>query len=347
MRDLLTAQETARILGKRIDSLYNVIDAFDAKADDEWELVEGEHFEYAGPAVAGSNGRRPRRFSEEGVEALARFIEASERTGVLGWFRERLFNVKQKRRQLLVSRRITQEFIEAGSTLEIRGDLAFVSRKTTLGILQTNYKGLHNSWERLRTAGTEEGEEALELNKDFLEDEERQVLISQRGIARVARDMRVNSRITKTRQAWIEAVGEVVEACFNSEIRYLTDGSDRAIKRAKAAAGHRCEITGKKAAVHKKISLDGHHLFDRLSRPDLADLPENILVLMPDLHGEFHSWKSGACTPRDILEFIEIARGDLFDPVNTRDMKRLRVLTHRLQRFQGEREARRIRYHKS
>ncbi|WP_200891892.1 hypothetical protein, partial [Staphylococcus aureus] len=115
---------------------------------------------------------------------MARFIEDSETTGVLGWFRERLFNIKQKRKQLLVSRRwITQEFIETGSTLEIRGDLAFVSRKTTLGILQTNYKGFHNSWERLRTAGTEEGEEALELNKDFLENEEREVLISQRGIA--------------------------------------------------------------------------------------------------------------------------------------------------------------------
>ncbi len=101
MRDLLTAQETARILGKRIDSLYNIVDAFNAKGDDEWELVEGEHFEFAGPAVAGAKRRRPRRFSEEGVEALARYIEATEKTGVLGWFRERLFNVKQKRKQLL------------------------------------------------------------------------------------------------------------------------------------------------------------------------------------------------------------------------------------------------------
>ena len=347
MRDFLTAQETARILGKRIDSLYNIVDAFDAKADDEWELVESDHFEYAGPAVTGANGRRPRRFSEEGVEALARYIEATETTGVLGWFRERLFKVKQKRKQLLVSRRITQEFIEAGGTLEILGELAFVSRKTTVGILQTNYKGLKNSWERLRTAGTEDGEQALELNKDFLEGEERQVLISQRGIARVARDMRANSRITKTRQAWIEAVGEVVEACFNSEIRYLTEGVDRAIKRAKASAGHRCEVTGKKAAVHKKIDLDGHHLFDRRSRPDLADLPENILVLMPELHREFHGWKNGSCIPNDVLVFIETARGDLFDPVNSRDMKRLRALTHRLQRFQSEREGQQFRYHRS
>jgi hypothetical protein len=280
------------------------------------------------------------------VEALARYIEATEKTGVLGWFRERLFKLKQKRKQLLVSRRITQEFIEAGGTLEIRGDLAFVSRKTTVGILQTNYKGLYNSWERLRTAGTEEGEEALVIEKDFLQSEERQVLISQRGIARVARDMRANSSITKTRQAWIEAVGEVVEACFNSEIGYLTEGVDRAMKRAKAAAGHRCKITGRKAAVHKKIDLDGHHLFDRRSRPDLADLPENILVLVPDLHREFHRWKSGPCAPKDVLGFIETARGDLFDPVNSRDMKRLRTLTHRLQRFQSEREGQKLRYHK-
>ncbi len=346
MRDLLTDKETAGILGKRITRLYKIVEAFDAKGDDEWELVESEHFEYSGPAVAGANGQRPRRFTEEGVEALARYIEATEKTGLLGKIRERLFNVKQKRKQLLVSRRITQEFIEAGGTLEIRGDLAFVSRKTTVGILQTNYKGLSNSWERLRTAGTEEGEEALELNKDFLENEERQVLISQRGIARVARDMRVNSRITKTRQAWIEAVGDVVEACFNSEIRYLTQGVDRAMKRAKAAAGHRCEITGKKAEVYKKIDLDGHHLFDRRSRPDLADLPENILVLTPDLHREFHGWKSGPCTPKDVLVFIETARGDLFDPVNSHHMKRLRVLTHRLQRFQSEREGQKVRYHK-
>jgi hypothetical protein len=345
MRDLLTDRETARIHGKRIDSLYKIVEACDAKADDEWELVKGDHFEYSGPAVAGANGRRPRGFSEEGVEALARYVEATEKTGVLGRIRERLFKLKQKRKQLLVSRRITQECIEAGGTLEIRGELAFVSRKTTVGILQTNYLGLNNSWKRLRAAGTEEGEEALELNKDFLESEQRQVLISQRGIARVARDMRANGRITRSRQAWIEAVSEVVEACFNSEIRYLTEGVDRAMKRAKAAASHRCEITGRKAAVHKKIDLDGHHLFDRRSRPDLADLPENILVLVPELHREFHGWKGGPCRPKDVLLFIETARGDLFDPVNSRDMKRLRALTHRLQRFECEREGQKVRYH--
>lgn len=346
MRDLLTDRETAKILGKRINSLYKIIDTFDANPDDEWDLVEGEHFEFAGPPVAGADGKRPRRFSEEGIEAIARYVEATEKSGILSWFRDRLLRVKQKRKQLLVSRRITQEFMEIGGELILQGELAFVSRKTTVGILQTNYKGLNNSWERLRLAGTEEGEEALEKNKDFLENEERALLISQRGIARVARDMHKNSKITKARQAWIEAVGEVVEDCFRAEIKYLTQGVDEAIQRAKRASGHRCEVTGKKSSRQTRIDLAGHHLFDRKSRPDLADLPDNILVVVPDLHKEFHGWHIGSCTPNDFLHFLETARGDLFDPVNSMDMKRIQALTRRLRRLENERGGRNLRYHR-
>jgi len=346
MRDLLTDTEAARILGKRRPQLYRIVDKFDQDPDDEWELEEGVHFEFAGPAVPGTDGKRPRRFTEEGIEALARYIEAHERSGLLQAVKERLFQVTKKRKQLLVSRRITQEFVEAGGTVEIRGQLAFVTRKSTVAILQTNYKCLGNSWERLRMAGTAEGEQALEIGKDFLESEERQLLFSQRGVAAVARDMRANSKITKARQAWIEAVGEVVESCFQAEIRYLTDGAERAIKRAKSAAGHRCEVTGKKSSRQTRIDLAGHHLFDRSSRPDLIDLTDNILVIVPDLHRDFHNWKPGACCPNDFLKFINSARSDLFDPVNSRSMTRLHNLTRRLNRLQNEREGDKLRYHR-
>ena len=346
MRDLLTDTEAARILGKRRPQLYRIVDKFDQDPDDEWELEEGVHFEFAGPAVPGTDGKRPRRFTEEGIEALARYIEAHERSGLLQAVKERLFQVTKKRKQLLVSRRITQEFVEAGGTVEIRGQLAFVTRKSTVAILQTNYKGLGNSWERLRMAGTAEGEQALEIGKDFLESEERQLLFSQRGVAAVARDMRANSKITKARQAWIEAVGEVVESCFQAEIRYLTDGAERALKRAKSAAGHRCEVTGKKSSRQTRIDLAGHHLFDRSSRPDLIDLTDNILVIVPDLHRDFHNWKPGACCPNDFLKFINSARSDLFDPVNSRSMTRLHNLTRRLNRLQNEREGDKLRYHR-
>jgi hypothetical protein len=346
MRDLLSDSEAARILGKRRTQLYRIVDLFDADPNDEWELEEGLHFEFAGPAVPGLAGKRPRRFTEEGVEAMARYIEANEQPNLLSQVRERLFQAKKKRKQLLVSRRITQEFVEAGGTVEIRGELAFVTRKSTVAILQSNYKGLANSWQRLRLAGGVEGEEALEIGKDFLESEQRQLLLSQRGIAAVARDMRVNSRITKARRAWIEAVGEVVEGCFQAEVRYLTDGAERAVKRAKAAAGHRCEVTGKKASRQTRIELAGHHLFDRSSRPDLADLADNVLVLLPDLHRDFHSWKPGPCCPVDFLKFVSVAQADLFDPVNSRSMGRLHNLTRRLNRLQKEREGQKLRYHR-
>jgi len=187
MRDLLTDRETAKILGKRIDRLYRIVDEFDDNPHDEWILEEGVHFEYSGPSAPGSSGKRPRRFSEEGIEAIARYLEANEKQGFLSWVRERLFQAKKKRKQLLVSRRITQEFLDAGGSIEIHGALAFVTRKSTVSILQTNHLGFNNSWERLRTAGVADGEESLEINKDFLEKDDRQLLLSQRGIAAVAR----------------------------------------------------------------------------------------------------------------------------------------------------------------
>ena len=70
-RDLLTDRETARVLGKRINTLYKTVDFFDKYDDDEWDLVEGEHFEF----VNASSDYPERRFYEEGVMALAEYFD--------------------------------------------------------------------------------------------------------------------------------------------------------------------------------------------------------------------------------------------------------------------------------
>ena len=70
-RDLLTDRETARVLGKRINTLYKTVDFFDKYDDDEWDLVEGEHFEF----VKASSDYPDRRFYEEGVMALAEYFD--------------------------------------------------------------------------------------------------------------------------------------------------------------------------------------------------------------------------------------------------------------------------------
>jgi len=348
MRDFLTDQETAKLLGKRIDQLYSIVDAFDARADDEWELNEGEHFAFVSAAVD-PYGRRRRRFTEEGVEALARYLEARETRGFLQKILDRLTNWKMRRKQLLVSRRITQEFLTVGDALVFSGSRAFVPKKTTVSILQTNYKGLNNAWGRLRTAGQLEGGEAVQLGHHFTLDEDKNLYFSEMGIARIAWDMKHNSTISQSRKVWMEAVGEVVERCFQAEVKHLLSAPKRiedAVKKAKRAAKERCEVTGQSKKAHTALELDGHHLFDRRSRPDLADATANILVLNPDLHSEFHSWKSSAtCCPQDFIEFITSVRGDLFDPVNSRAMARHQRLVHRLTLLQTNYEDNHLRYH--
>ena len=132
MRDFLTDRETAKILGKRIDTLYNTVDFFDRYDDDEWDLVEGEHFEF----VQKSGKIRERRFTEEGVEALARYFE-TQLPGLLDGVLELLTQRRRKRKRMLVSRRITQELLDHGGMVEVKDGLAFVNKKTTIKILQT------------------------------------------------------------------------------------------------------------------------------------------------------------------------------------------------------------------
>ena len=260
-RDLLTDRETARILGKQINTLYKTVDFFDSDDKDEWDLVEGEHFEF----TTRSGDYRERRFYEEGVEALAEYFDRNT-PGIIKLVGEALTHRRRKRKQMLVSRRITQELIESGSLLEVRGELGFVGRKTCINVLQTNGRGINNSIDRLSQSGMLDGEEGLEIEKHFLLSEVGEKIWSQKGLASMAIDMSHNSSINKARKAWVGAVGEVVEDCFKIEIKRLAAAPlriDQAIAKAKRAVRDTCQVTGKKKARGKDLSLDGHHLFDK------------------------------------------------------------------------------------
>ena len=161
-RDLLTDRETARILGKKINSLYKTVDFFDSDDKDEWDLVEGEHFEF----TTRSGDYRERRFYEEGVEALAEYFDRNT-PGIIKLVGEALTHRRRKRKQMLVSRRVTQELIESGSLVEVRGELGFIGRKTCINVLQTNGRGINNSIERLSQSGMLDGEEGLEIENTF------------------------------------------------------------------------------------------------------------------------------------------------------------------------------------
>ena len=343
MRDLLTDRETAKLLRIKINSLYKTVDFFDEFDDDEWDLIEGEHFEY----VQRNGELKERRFTEEGVEALAKYLEGDQE-GLFAKVLESLTKRKRKRKQLLVSRRITQELIDGDGLVDSVGHLLFVDRKTSINILQTNGLGIRNAITRLAQADSLDGQESLELDQHFMVAEDGSHAWSQRGIASIALDMNENSRITKARRAWVAAVGEVIEDCFNKEIKRLESTPTRitnAISKAKRAANNTCQITGSSKARGKILELDGHHLFDKSTRPDLADLHENILVMQSSIHDDFHSWKRGNnCVPSDFLDYLNEARLDLIDPVNSRAEARYEKLLHKLHKLQVNYEGNKLRY---
>lgn len=82
----------------------------------------------------------------------------------------------------------------------------------------------------------------------------------------------------------------MAETCFIAETRHLTQGSEMAVKRAKRAAGHLCEVTGQNASRQRKWTSPANILLTGAPPPDLADLTDNILVITPDRHQEFHTW---------------------------------------------------------
>ncbi len=347
MTDFINDKDTAKILRKSVEELYEIVDFFDSRNDDEWELTEPEHFEYvnrrADPEL------RRRRFTEEGVEALARYCE-EHNPGILSIVLDALFRRRRRRKQMLVTRRVTQELIEGGGPLAIRGELAFVDKRTTWKILQSNSQGINNSIGRLTTAGSLEGQEGLELEKHFLLTDQDQKIWSQKGLATIALDMVQNSSIrrSKSRKAWVEAVGEVVEDCFKAEVARIKAAPSRisrTIKSAKRSANHTCQVSGRRNMRSNAIQLDGHHLFDKSTRPDLDDLHENILVVQGNIHREFHSWRGGeSCEPKDFLDFLSENMSEYIDPVNSGAYSRYRNLIARLITFQRNFEGTHLRY---
>jgi hypothetical protein len=81
-RDAFSDKEAAKMLGIPVTKLYRVCDFFDSDPDDEWDLIEEEFFEYE-PGQA-----RKRRFYEEGVMAIAKYLEETEGGSFLARLKE-------------------------------------------------------------------------------------------------------------------------------------------------------------------------------------------------------------------------------------------------------------------
>jgi hypothetical protein len=141
-RDAFSDKEAAKMLGIPVSKLYRICEFFDSNAEDAWELIEGEFFEYE-PGQA-----RKRRFYEEGVMAIAKYLEETEGGSFLARLKEFFTHHRARVTRALVQRRIIQ-VTQDRSTLVIRGDLVFLQQRSVVRVLGTNGKGMAGTLRRI------------------------------------------------------------------------------------------------------------------------------------------------------------------------------------------------------
>jgi hypothetical protein len=309
--ELMSAEETAEILGITLNRLYKICNIFDKRDDDEWELNEGEHFEWL------SKGVGTRRFYESGAMAIAKYIQEKDTASPIAHFVdmviERITHRRERTRRLLVRRRIILETKDNTGVLLAShpkyGDLVFLERSKVIRILETNGKGLNAAAKREQDNPGLGGREPMEKGVHFDSKDDVQYW-SQLGMVHIAKNMSENmeKRAKKSRKAWTDAVAEVVEDAIAQQMKYLESFDarvTRAMDRARAAANKKCQVTLKRQTPASPFDLHVHHLFDRSTRPDLADFYDNLLVIHEDLHKDFHKWHGkGACEPKHLVEYL-------------------------------------------
>lgn len=332
---LLSDKETAKILKIRVNKLYDICDFFDNRDDDEWELVEGEHFEWIRKDV------KRRRFYEAGAVAIAKYLQQVETKGFLASLVDEVIEAfthrRRKIRRHLVRRRIFIEFASLDDA-SLVDDLVFLARPKIIRILQTNGKGLNSSIKRIQDNDSLEGQEQLKPGKHFDVIENNQYW-SQIGIVSLAQDMSQNheKRSRASRKAWTDTVFEEVEDAIQKQRKYLESSEPRikkAIEKAKKIADNTCQVSLKKRTPSKPFDLHVHHLFDRNSRLDLADVLDNLLVMDSEIHRGFHKWHGyESCEPKDFIEYLLHVEGDKFE--SKRNTHHLDTLVNKLERVQA------------
>ena len=346
-RDAFSHEQTAKMLGISAVRLARICEEFDADPTDEWDLIEGEFFEYE-PGQA-----RKRRFYEEGVMAIAKYLEETEGGSFLARLKEFFTHHRARVTRALVQRRIIQ-VTQDRSTLVIKGDLVFLQQRSVVRVLGTNGKGMSGTLRRIEeeSAGLD-GAEGLEIDVHFADfDDVEGRHWSQRGIARLARTMHERGRITKARKAWVKAVADVAEDCFAVQRKVLESHEARvkaAMERARSKA-KACAVTQQKpnAADRNPIELEAHHLFDAATRPDLAALDDNLLVISSALHRNFHKWMGNRpCEPKDFVDYLlrnELTHFEGSPSTRARQEQRQQKLIHRLELLQARYEGNRLLY---
>ncbi|MGG6242455.1 hypothetical protein ACQ4N7_27895 [Nodosilinea sp. AN01ver1] len=286
-------QDLAAALEISVAKLDKIIEFFESDPDDEWELREGDHYIYV------SKKYKERIFAEHGAFAIAKYMDSVEPKSLWDSIVEFITKHKEKLRNAFVRRKI----YENSSSLTLRNNRYFISKKDMVNIFCTSYARLNRAFEAIKNSDS-----PLAKFEDF-DDFDGVRYYSLSGFDRFSRELS-QSLTVKDRREWCKAVEVVSKKTFKLIIDAETARKNE-IEKAKKAAKKRdketCQITLKKSNKTHKFNAAAHHIYSDKEYPDLAACLDNLITLNEDVHKEFHTWNGGTqigCTADDLIDFL-------------------------------------------
>lgn len=299
----ITEKQLSEALEISLEKLEEIITIFDADKDDEWELTENYHFVYLNKSL------QERLFSEQGAYAIAKYIDEHSPKNLWTIITEFITKHKEKLRNAFIN----QKILENCSSLTVRNNRHFLSKKDVVSIFCTSHARLNKAFEDLQKSNT-----PLKMYEDF-DDIDGVKYYSLNGFYQLSRHLSQQLTV-KDRRGWCGAV-EIVGQKTLKMIINAENAKQKRIEQAKRFANKRdgncCQITGHKYDKHNKsVNITAHHLYSQKDYPHLAENPDNLITLTQEIHQDFHSWNGGTkkpCTPDDLIKFVKELYPDNYD----------------------------------
>jgi hypothetical protein len=314
----ITAKELAGALDIPEERLIEICNFFDSDPKDDWELIEGFHFQW-GPY-------KSRVFSPEGATELCKYLEENEERPFRKRFKRWFFRRDRRLKGLMVSKRVFAEAEKPGELIFNKDGRAFLSPRSCRNImgLGTRQDILNRTF---REVMSETEKELLKKGKDF--DTKSDLLKGDyegrdaehyyyTGTALASLGQKLSTRFSqKHRRDWAAIVSEYLpKAILKVEKNEGERKNDikKAMDAVKRNARGRCQITNQSQSVGQ-FDLEVHHIFDRRNYPKIAAEKYNLIAISSVIHKHFHQWNGGSkksCTIEDLEKYIETFSASLF-----------------------------------
>jgi hypothetical protein len=300
---ILDERELAKVLGKTIQELDEIVAFFDADQDDDWELIENIDFRYA-------NARMKKRvYSAQGAHAIARYVDQHpehDKRNLFKKIKDWVLDAKGKVRKSLVRQHIiTNLDIHNKNIIRVKNGSPYIFRKSCVLLLKTSFAKWNSVLKDIQKTATpfipgEHLEEDIDLQDTFF----RSDALSRVGL-QLSKELK-----NKQRRLWCEDFNlecqSVIKQLMSEEearLKRIQTAKEKAKKRDKK----RCQVTGVHRDKYNNVTVEAHHLYCASIFPHLADLEDNLITLDSTIHQDFHAFMGGTqvpCTVDDFLLFL-------------------------------------------